>query len=92
MGGGGGGGRGAIGGMLTPARGTTGGGGIELRLGGGPPIGILSTLDGAGIMICRGSSGCGVEPSLMCRLGADSWCSSAASRDVSLRYVPGRRS
>jgi len=47
---------------------------------------------GVGIGMCSGSSGCGVEPSLAVRLGADSWGSSLSSSDVSLRYEPGVRS
>lgn len=46
--------------------------GIEAIDGGGmiPPAPIAT--DGVGITICNGSSGCGVEPSLTARLGAES--------------------
>lgn len=47
---------------------------------------------GVGIGMCSGSSGCGVEPSLAGRLGADSCGSSLSSSDVSFRYEPGVRS
>lgn len=47
---------------------------------------------GVGIGMCSGSSGCGVEPSFVVRLGADSCGSSLSSSDVSFRYEPGVRS
>lgn len=50
-------------------------------------------LVGVGMLICRGSSGCGVAESfallVVAELGVDSWCSMLSVREMSFRYSVG---
>ena len=54
-------------------------------------VAVIMVVVGVGMLICSGSSGCGVDES-GCFLGADSWCSTRVSRSRSCRYLPGVRS